>query len=327
MDLDKSRYLLAIADLKSFSRAAEACHISQPALTRYVQGLERELGVTLFDRSFSPVQLTYAGERYLKGLKRMMKLKEELDLEMAEIAVQKKERLVVGMHPTRSYTWLPRVVPAYQNLRPAVEIRLTEGNCMELQQKLRKDLIDLIFICAEPILDEDIHFVPLCSEEMALVVSRQASALRHLSLPPNEKGILQYIPPRVVEQIPFISPSPIHGTWHLAQELFRQSQIQPQAVMELENVSAVYRLAPESKGFALAPVSVTLEERFDQEPLFCSMDHQIPRRLLGLAYRKGKNLPPAAVDFIQVAKEAIPRYLDENMPAFQIRYDIACQEP
>ena len=44
MDLDKSRYLLAIADLKSFSRAAEACHISQPALTRYVQGLERELG-------------------------------------------------------------------------------------------------------------------------------------------------------------------------------------------------------------------------------------------------------------------------------------------
>lgn len=176
MDLDKSRYLLAIADLKSFSRAAEACHISQPALTRYVQGLERELGVTLFDRSFSPVQLTYAGERYLKGLKRMMKMKEELDREMAEIAVQKKERLVVGMHPTRSYTWLPRVVPAYQNLRPAVEIRLTEGNCMELQQKLRKDLIDLIFICAEPILDEDIHFVPLCSEEMALVVSRQASA-------------------------------------------------------------------------------------------------------------------------------------------------------
>ncbi|MCI8578601.1 MAG: hypothetical protein HFG64_14075, partial [Lachnospiraceae bacterium] len=63
----------------------------------------------------------------------------------------------------------------------------------------------------------------------------------------------------VVEQIPFISPSPIHGTWHLAQELFRQSQIQPQAMMELENVSAVYRLAPESKVFDKAPDSVTLE--------------------------------------------------------------------
>ena len=51
MDLNKVTYLLALADTKNYSRAAEQCHISQPALTRYIKNLEEELNVTLFDRS------------------------------------------------------------------------------------------------------------------------------------------------------------------------------------------------------------------------------------------------------------------------------------
>ena len=50
MDLDKVTYLLALADTRNYSRAAEQCHISQPALTRYIKNLEEELNVTLFDR-------------------------------------------------------------------------------------------------------------------------------------------------------------------------------------------------------------------------------------------------------------------------------------
>ena len=61
MDLDKVTYLLALADTKNYSRAAEQCHISQPALTRYIKNLEEELNVTLFDRSSFPIRLTYAG--------------------------------------------------------------------------------------------------------------------------------------------------------------------------------------------------------------------------------------------------------------------------
>ena len=49
MDLDKVTYLLALADTKNYSRAAEQCHISQPALTRYIKNLEEELNVTLLD--------------------------------------------------------------------------------------------------------------------------------------------------------------------------------------------------------------------------------------------------------------------------------------
>ena len=51
MDLNKIDYVIAVADLKNISKAATACFVSQPALTRYIQGLERELGLKLFDHS------------------------------------------------------------------------------------------------------------------------------------------------------------------------------------------------------------------------------------------------------------------------------------
>ena len=75
MDLDKVTYLLALADTKNYSRAAEQCHISQPALTRYIKNLEEELNVTLFDRSSFPIRLTYAGERYIDGLLKILEMK------------------------------------------------------------------------------------------------------------------------------------------------------------------------------------------------------------------------------------------------------------
>ena len=182
MDLDKSRYLIAIAELKSFSKAAESCYVSQPAMTRYIKGLENELGVKLFDRSSSPVQLTYAGERYVDGIRRILDLKERLDQEMLEIASRKKDRLMIGMHATRSYTWLPRILPAFRQEQPNVEVKLLEGNYIELQQALAKEIIDVFFIGTSPKTDEGLEFIPLCREQMALVVSRTHPLMKRLDI-------------------------------------------------------------------------------------------------------------------------------------------------
>ena len=65
----KLQYIIAIADKKSISQAARDLYISQPALTKYISTLEDELGVQLFDRTSTPIQLTYAGEVYLEYAK------------------------------------------------------------------------------------------------------------------------------------------------------------------------------------------------------------------------------------------------------------------
>jgi len=70
MEFTKYKYILAVAELRSISKAAAKCSISQPALTRSVNKIEDELGVKLFDRSTLPIRLTYAGERCIAQISR-----------------------------------------------------------------------------------------------------------------------------------------------------------------------------------------------------------------------------------------------------------------
>ena len=69
MELREFTYVKMVADCGSFTKAAAKLFITQPALSNYINKVEEELGVKLFDRSASPLVLTYAGEQYLKGQK------------------------------------------------------------------------------------------------------------------------------------------------------------------------------------------------------------------------------------------------------------------
>ena len=72
MNNDIYRYLLTVAQTRNITRAAEMLHISQPALTKAIRRQEKDLGVTLFDRSTMPLKLTYAGERFLESARKLL---------------------------------------------------------------------------------------------------------------------------------------------------------------------------------------------------------------------------------------------------------------
>ena len=322
MDFNKIHYLLAVAELQSFSKAAEKCFTSQPALTRCIKSMEQELGVKLFDLSSSPIRLTYAGERYVAGMRKILAMKGKLDQEMEEIANARRDRLVVGMPSTRCHTWLPRILPAYHEENPGVEIQLIEGNGIAMGQQLQQENIDIYFMSPWLVLTADLEFVPLFEEEMTVVVSRQCALFKGLELPPNRPGVLQYIPPKALEKIPFISPTSSNGTYYTAQNLFESHQLHPSAAMELINPTTAYLLAPEGGGFALAPVSVIREEHFSPEPIFCSIEPTPTVRSVGLMYKRGRELSHAAKRFIETAQREIPAYVRANAVSYQVAREI-----
>ncbi len=344
MDFNKVQYLIAVAEMQSFSKAAEKLFISQPALTRCIKNMETELGVKLFDRSCSPIQLTYAGERYLAGMRKILQIKGELDLEMEEIAHSRRDRLILGMPSTRSHTWLPRILPLYTAENPEVEVQLVEGNTLLLSQMLLKETVDIFFICTEPILMAGLQYVPLINEQMTVVVSRECALFKNRRLPPNQHKFLQYLPPALLEKIPFYSPTSSQGAYYLARQVFEKYSVQPQTAMELINTTTAYRLAPRGKGFAFivlmffsepaadgpdvvrprafAPVSVTYEEQLIPQPIFCSVEETPTVRTMGLAIKKDRSLSPAATNFIELAKRELPKFSEQYIPRFQVRHDI-----
>ena len=90
-------YVIAVAECKSISQAAEMLYISQPSLSRYLSNLENELGVNLFVRTLNGTELTAAGKIYLEYAKEIKLLKETMISKLKELKREKKSRIRIGM--------------------------------------------------------------------------------------------------------------------------------------------------------------------------------------------------------------------------------------
>ena len=321
MEFVKLRYLIAVAEQRSFSKAAEKCFVSQPTLTRCVQNMEKSLGVSLFDRSCSPIQLTPAGEKYVAGVREILALKEKLDNEMAELTDRRQEVLSIGIPLTRSITWLGRILPAIYAQCPGVKLQITEGYSGELTKKLLEGEITFCLMACSSSQVKGVTLRPVYQEEMMLVIDRNADALQGVDFPPREKGTLQYISPRMLEKLLFICAPPTQDTWHFAAGVFRRLGIQPKRVMETPNSTVAYQLAAQDGGFAFAPVAVSLEEDFPSNPIFASPTMHPLCRSVGISYREDDTLSENAAAFLEIAAREIGQFARSHTPLFSVRRD------
>ena len=144
MNSKKLKYIITIAELKSISKAANELFISQPSLSSILSNLEKELGVTLFNRSTSPLSLTYAGEKYIKIAKEILSLESNLKKELFDISNMKKGKLTVGIPSVRGTHVLPLILPKFKEKFPAMEIHLIEGDSNYLEECLFSGKVDLV---------------------------------------------------------------------------------------------------------------------------------------------------------------------------------------
>jgi LysR family transcriptional regulator, hydrogen peroxide-inducible genes activator len=142
MNLRDLRYLIALADLRHFGRAAEACHVSQPTLSTQVRKLEEELGVALVERSPRQVMLTPAGRDIADRARRVLADVEQMR-EMARRTADPEAGTVrLGMFPTLGPYLLPHVVPGVRARFPKLELLLVEEKTEALLAMLRDGRLD-----------------------------------------------------------------------------------------------------------------------------------------------------------------------------------------
>jgi len=125
------RYVIAIAEEKNFTRAAERCFVVQSSLSHQLKALERELGVTLFARSSRRVELTAAGEAFLVHARASLDAAERAASEAAAANGQIRGSLTVGVIPTVTALDVPAALGRFHRTHPAVRIRLRGGGSDE----------------------------------------------------------------------------------------------------------------------------------------------------------------------------------------------------
>jgi LysR family hydrogen peroxide-inducible transcriptional activator len=152
--LRQLQYAAAVADLRSFRRAAERCHVSQPSLSAQIIQLEEQLGVRLFERAFRRVIVTAAGEAVLVRLRRLLLEADDLADSVRQLGDPLAGTLRLGVIPTVSPYLLPEIVPCLRARHPALSAVWVEDKTENLIEALREGRIDAALLALEAPLGE-----------------------------------------------------------------------------------------------------------------------------------------------------------------------------
>ncbi len=135
-----------VAEKRHFTRAAEALHISQPAVSKQVHELEKNLGQPLFDQIGRKIHLTEAGKLLYDFACRIFALAEAAEAAMSELADLEGGRLAVGASTTIGIYMLPQLLGRYKTKYPKIEISLDIGNADDIQSKLLANRLDVALV-------------------------------------------------------------------------------------------------------------------------------------------------------------------------------------
>jgi LysR family hydrogen peroxide-inducible transcriptional activator len=169
MNLRDLRYFIALADLRHFGRAAEACHVSQPTLSTQLKKLEDELGVQLIERAPRQVMLTPVGRDILERARRILAEVEQMRETARRTTDPEAGSVRLGLFPTLGPYLLPHVVPNIRRRFPRLELLLVEEKTETVLQMLREGRLDA-GVLALPLHEEWLEIEALFEEPFLLAL-------------------------------------------------------------------------------------------------------------------------------------------------------------
>lgn len=169
MNVRALQYFVKLADLKHFSKAAEACFVSQPTLSTQIRKLEEELGVQLVERAPRKVMLTPVGEEIALRARGVLN-----DIEQIRTAARRNTNpaegtLRLGLFPTLAPYLLPHVIPSIRKAYPRLKLQLSEEKTDDILEMLRRGELDAALL-ALPIDDDGLTVKPLFEEPFVLAL-------------------------------------------------------------------------------------------------------------------------------------------------------------
>src|SRR5919198_6595012 len=170
MKLRQLRYLVALAEERSFTRAAGKVLVAQPALSQQIAKLEAEVGLPLVDRTTRRVAMTEAGDRLVEHARRVLKQVDVAREDLADLAGLRGGRLTIGASQTVGALNLSGLLAEFYRRHPAVDLSVREDLSVNLARALQADELDLAFVTLAENRAEGLELEVLSREELVAVL-------------------------------------------------------------------------------------------------------------------------------------------------------------
>lgn len=283
MSLVKFEIFSKIAEVGSFTKAADSLQLTQSAVSHAITSLEKEFELTLINRNKTGVTLTNAGEHLLFTIRKVLHYNEKVYQEAASLNGLSKGTIKIGIFTSVSMKWLPDILKIMEAKYPAIHIELREGDYFEIEQWLLSGEIDCGFVNITQSNQFDI--IPLKNDPLLYIVSNQSELYN--------KPVVTF---EDLEKVDFIMPS--YGGSHDVKRLFEAYNVQPNIRFELMEETAIMSMISHHLGISILPELVldSIPKQLRAIPLEVNS-----YRSIGLATRY--NLSPAGQKFAEVTKD------------------------
>src|SRR5437588_8526813 len=293
MDFDQLNTFLEVARLNSFSKAAETCFRTQPAISSQIRALEEEVGAKLFDRSGGKVSLTAPGKAFQKYAEQQMEARKQMLAALAEMERIPRGELVVGANEGTCLHILPEVFAEFKKQYPSVAVSIRRSERSKILENIIDNSVDFGVI-SMPVTDTRLTVVLIHRDELVTI-----------SPPHHPLAKLKSVSIAEVAKFPLLVPKAGH-TRDALEQLFHERKLKPHFSMELDSSELLKRFVAADVGVGFIARSNVLEDvRANALAAIPISDAQV-RRDLALVFRKDKALSRAALAFIDIAVKLKP---------------------
>lgn len=243
MTLRQCEVFLAVARERSFSRAAERIHLSQPTLSEHVAELEKELGAPLFLRRGREVTLTEAGRVFHPRAARVVLAAEEARQAVADVGGLVRGSLIVGASTTPGIYVLPAAIAAFRARHPGIELTLHIANSRTIEERVRANELDLGVVGGHVLGAGERCLAAGLDDELILIVP-----------PGHPWARRREVPVAGLAEQPLLMREEGSATRYVTERALQQAGVRARAAMELGHTEAIKQAVMAGLGVAVVSI-------------------------------------------------------------------------
>lgn len=286
LNLHLLRLFVAVVHHRSFSRAAEALHISQPAVSRGVREFENQVGNRLLERGPDGIAPTEAGRILLRHAAPLFAAERSAEEDLAALRGLAAGSLSIGASTTVSIWYLPPLLAAYHHAHPGVTLRLSSANTLDIVDLLVRRELDVALV-EGPISHPSIQVRPWRKDRLVWIAAPDHPLAR----------VQAPLDPEVLGTQLIIVREPGSGTRDVGQAAMQERGVAPRDVLEVESTEAIKQVVVAGMGIALmSEAAIRPQLALDELKILPIRDFSVTRWLNRLSLA-GRHPSAAAAAF------------------------------
>ncbi len=292
MDTNGIHYIIAVAECGSISAAGRKLFLSQPALTKQISRLEEQIGIKIFDRQKTPIQVTAEGEAFLEFAEKYAELEREL---MAQIGKKQQgiERVCIAT-TERGGFYAGKRTASFLVEHPDAQLEYLHLSAQRCEAALEDETAELA-IYTDPVISDKLEYMPLEEDPLVLVIPRNHPLVAGRDLSANS---LSHLLPLNLEELrnadlTYILSPEAHSLHYAEKGFLKKYRITPAHSFQVDFVNTRYAVACGGGGAVLVPFQ-TVENGSAGNVALCTVAGEQLYRYVIIARKKGRTLSRGA---------------------------------